>query len=177
MTDPQQVLIGNLTEAIRQVQRYSVVGLWTGISALALTPGSGMIADPPASATPPGSPIPFDASTDRLLLLGTCFVVGALASYAAENANRIAARVAAFPELLEAVQLYPGVPTSPYPLVRFGAAALPALFGIAAVLVNAFQTASADRGAVWIACVVIASPYLTLGVEMRERLGGNNGIG
>jgi hypothetical protein len=171
MLDPQQVLLSNLTEALRQVQRYVVVGLWTGISALALTPGSGMLAGEPASATPPGSPIAFDPETARVLLLGICTIAGALASYAAENANRAARKLSGPAALMEAVRLFPGFPTSPYAPVRYGAAALPAIFALAAVVLHAFHSSNMDHFGVWIACVIVAAPYLALVTELKDPVG------
>lgn len=97
MLEPQEVLLDNLIEALRQVQRYVSVGLWTGI--------------------------------------------------------------------------YPGFPTSPSALVRYAAAALPALFALAAVLLRAFRASDMDGFTVWMACVFVAAPYVTLGLELRRPIG------
>jgi hypothetical protein len=130
MDDTTKLLVANLIEALQQLQHYIVIGLGTSVSALALTSKS-VTRD---HVVVPGVPVAVAPDIACAILLAVSFLVGAMASYAAETANLIAARLSAFPALLTAACTFPSVATSPYIGVRALAAALPFIFSVAAVV-------------------------------------------
>jgi hypothetical protein len=130
MDEATKLLVENLIEALQQVQHYVVIGLGSSVAALALT-GRSVTGDHVAV---PGVPVAVAPNIACAILLAVSFLVGAMASYAAETANLIAARLNAFPALLAAACTFPSVATSPYIGVRALAAILPLIFSAAAIV-------------------------------------------
>jgi hypothetical protein len=130
MDDTTKLLVANLIEALQQLQHYVVIGLGTSVSALALTSKS-VTRD---SVVVTGVPVALPPDIACAILLAISFLVGAMASYAAETANLIATQLSAFPALLTAACTFPSIATSPYTAVRALAAALPFIFSVTAVV-------------------------------------------
>jgi hypothetical protein len=128
MIDTEQLLIANLTEALKQVQNYVTIALATSVSALALTTKS-------ASKEPVkvlSVPVAVSPDVAQVILLGLVFVVGALAAYSAESINLIARQLD--PKLLSAACSFPSIATSPYIGVRVLAALVPFILALAVVV-------------------------------------------
>lgn len=130
--DPTAILVENLTEALKQINVYVALGLATAVSALVLDrrPTQEEASD---TVKVPGTFIPMDPDTAKLVLLGICFVAGLLASYSAESAGAVARMVQSTPELLEALCTYPSVATAPIG-IRVIAALLPVAFVLPIIL-------------------------------------------
>jgi len=144
MVDPQDLLVRNLIEALSQLERYTVLGLGSSISALVLSRpvrygGTDM------SVTVPGTFVAIDRELARTLLLAFCVLMGAMGSYAATSVNAIGAGLGS-PALLAAACSYPTVGSSPYVGVRFIAALLPlVLAGLAVIRGSTTEAAGSWR--------------------------------
>jgi hypothetical protein len=180
MTDTEQLLVTNFIEALGQVQRYIVLGLGTSISALALAfrrpapgaqdgvTGSGTAQD---GVTIPGIFVAINPGAAQVVLLGLCFVVGAMANFSAETANLIADRLQSSPDLLRAASMFPSVATSPYAIVRYLAALFPLVFSLAALIVIARRERSFDWEAFGGWCLLLVPPYGALALQVRGPIG------
>ncbi|MGH2359187.1 MAG: hypothetical protein ACRDGM_01425 [bacterium] len=172
MSDAEQVLLANLNEALRQVQWYVVLGLGTSISALALAVTGPATDAAEPRVTVPGTFVAVDPQTARVLLLAICVLVGAMASYSAESANVIAVRLQkSSPALLDAARTFPTIATSPYPGVRYAAAALPLLFSLAAIVVATVRHKPSDWTGLWVGLIFLGAAYVSLALELRRPIG------
>ena len=168
--EAQQLLLANFDEALRQLQRYVALGLGTSVSALALSFVSrGGTGEP--QVTVPGTFVAIDPQAARALLLAVCVLVGAMASYAAESANVIAARLASSPDLLDAARTFPSFATSPYPGVRYAAAVLPLLFSLLAIIIPILEQQPRTWTALWVGLIFLGSAYVPLAIEVRKPVG------
>ena len=126
MSDPSTVLVENLHEALRQINTYLALGITSALSALVLD-----LQLPTSKAREPvavvGALVPVRPEVAKWILLGVCFVVGALASYAAESALATAKLLRPSAELFAAACTFPSVVTAP-PGFRLLAAAAPVIF-------------------------------------------------
>jgi hypothetical protein len=100
-----------------------------------------------------------------------CVLVEAMASYAAESANAIAARLASSPDLLDATRTYPSFATSPYPGVRYAAAVFPLLFSLLAIIIPILEQQPRTWTALWVGLIFIGSAYVPLAIEVRKPVG------
>jgi hypothetical protein len=124
--DPTAILVDNLTEALRQVTTYLTLGLATAISALVLDRRSAHDNTSPPVALA-GVSINMTPETAKMLLLGLCWVAGAMASYAIEGAQTIVERLRPMPDILAAACTFPSVATAPVG-VGIAGAIMPFLF-------------------------------------------------
>jgi hypothetical protein len=172
MSEAEKLLVANLNEALRQVQWYVVLGLGTSISALALA-----VTGPAANATEPRVTVPgtfvaVDPPTARVLLIAICVLAGAMASYSAESANVIAARLReSSPALLDAARTFPTIATSPYPGVRYAGAALPLCFSLAAIIVATVRHKPSDWTGLWVGLIFLGAGYVPLALALRRPIG------
>jgi hypothetical protein len=177
MSSPEEILVGNLVEALQQLQRFMVVGLGTSISALALTggratrkqrykvtaPGSSVAVDQRSDVTVPGTFVAVDPELARLLLLALCFVSGVMANYSADAVSLLYGKLSA--EMQVAACTFPSLATSKYVGVRILAAILPFVFAMIAVwrVVRSYSLALQDIGG-W--AIVLGAAYLPLTLQL-----------
>ena len=118
--DPTTILVSNLTEGLRQITNYLTLGLATAVSAFVLDRRSADSESSPPVALP-GVSIPIAPDTAKWLLLGLCWVAGALASYAAEGAEGIVDKLQMTKTVLAAACTYPSIATAPVGIGVIGA--------------------------------------------------------
>ena len=131
MFDPTSVLVSNLGEALKQVTNYLTIGLATAVSALMLNSSTDEKSSTAEKLSVPYLLIPVDRGTAQMLLLGLSWISGAMASYAIDAANKIAADsiFKQQPDVLRVACSFPSLLTAP---IGYGilAAALPVIFVI-----------------------------------------------
>src|SRR5262245_13870377 len=122
MFDPTSVLVSNLGEALKQMTNYLTIGLATAVSALMLNSSTGKKSsnteEKSSTAEKVSVPyllIPVDRGTAQMLLLGLSWISGAMASYAIEAANKIAADqlFKQQPDVLRVACSFPSLLTAP----------------------------------------------------------------
>lgn len=172
MTDVDQVLVANFLEALKQVQRYVVLGLGTSVSALALVLKP-RAATGQATVTVPGTFVAIDPQAAHAVLLCVCILMGAMAYYSAETANGIATRLRSSPDLLRAASAFPSIATSAYPGVRYVAAFLPLVLSLAALLIPAFRDKPVDWSALMGWFIFLGAAYGALALELRRPIGSS----
>jgi len=169
MTDADKLYIDNLKAALQQIQRYIVLGLGAALYYMVLS-SPNQDASKPVAIPMPGISIATDVEFAKDISLAIVFVVGAMASYSAERASRIAtemsnrvARETGVLEIFCALRSFPSIATEPYPLVRVGAALLPAVLIVFGRLDEVWNTeGSVDWFRFLFATSLLLAPYLAL---------------
>jgi len=147
MVEPTTILVANLTEALRQINNYLVLGLVAAVSALILDVWPYHSAGPAEKSTAsgkeqaetprwfllPGTFVPMAPETAKLVLIGIYFVAGILASFSANSAGDIVRALEDSPKILNAILTYPGIATLPI-VWRVIAAILPFLLFLPVIL-------------------------------------------
>jgi hypothetical protein len=169
VSEINDILVANLGAALLRVDRYVVLGLVAGVSALVFFrqpwPASNAAPSPQRVLLVPAGP---DAT--MLVLLGLWFVAGIMAYAAARGAVVITERLAQAPAILDAACTYSSIATSPGYL-RVGAALLPVAF-VAPILIGMRQklrAAGVGSGDGIIPLVgLAAAPYLALALTLAR---------
>ena len=164
--DARKELVENLKEAIRLLQRYLVSSLMAAgaFAALAWAPLDVVQVEQ--------LPVPISRGAALLLLGAVYFVTGLLASLTLARAKRICLllRQSTDPLLIEAVLMYPSIPTTKVHGPRVGLSLLPPVFVVAGI-VKIFGN---ELFALWPIVGVLmlcVSPFL-IAYELRHALGG-----
>jgi len=168
MADPGSILVENLREALRLIQRY----LFLGLSAAMLTavlPSRRELGDASVSVTLPGGLPAVPSELASAVAIVVYWVSGALATFTVARAKRIVTELRAYPELLAAALTYPSIPTTRVYGPRIGAALLPPVLMCWA----AFRSGDLrlDEGGVG-ALVLALLPYLVLIGQLWRAIGG-----
>lgn len=165
--DARTELVENLKEAIRLLQRYLVSSLMAAgaFAALAWAPVGVVQVEMQL-------PVPISRGAALLLLGAVYFVTGLLASLTLARAKRICLllRQSTDPLLIEAVLMYPSIPTMKIHGPRVGLSLLPPVFVVAGI-VKIFGN---ELFALWPIVGVLmlcVSPFL-IAYELRRALGG-----
>src|SRR4051794_34622317 len=111
--EPDKIHIDNLREALRQVERYVLIGFFAAFSFVLLQFGT-----PGQAYSVPGFTIPVDPITAKVLLVAAYIVAGYIAFGNLEVA-KVATSSIANDSLLNATLLHPTLTTSVYPVFRF----------------------------------------------------------
>lgn len=166
-TEARKELVENLKEAIRLLQRYLVSSLMAAgaFAALAWAPVDVVQVEMQL-------PVPISRGAALLLLGAVYFVTGLLASLTLSRAKRIclSLRQSTDPLLIEAVLMYPSIPTMKVHGPRVGLSLLPPVFVVAGI-VKIFGN---ELFALWPIVGVLllcVSPFL-IAYELRHALGG-----
>lgn len=158
-------LVENLKEAIRLLQRYLVSSLMAAgaFAALAWAP-----VDVKVEAQ---LPVPISRSAALLLFGAVYFVTGLLASLTLDWANRICLllRQSTDALLIDAVLMYPSIPTMKVPGPRVGLCLLPPVFIVAGIV----KIFGKELFAFWpiFGVVMLCLPPLLIAYELRHALG------
>ena len=165
--DARKELVENLKEAIRLLQRYLVSSLMAAgaFAALAWAPVDVVQVVMPL-------PVPVSRGVGLMLFGSVYFVTGLLASLTLARAKRICLllRQSTDPLLIEAVLMYPSIPTMKIHGPRMGLSLLPPVFVVAGI-VKIFGN---ELFALWPivgVLVLCVSPFL-IAYELRHALGG-----
>ena len=148
-----EILLYNYRTALDQAQRYLALALGSAVGVWLLRGPSSV-----TKVMVPGIFVEVDWQTARILLLGFHIVVAFLATYTVETGLRLAAGLKSHPQIANAMDDYPNIPCSPWPLVRL---AVPIL---CMVLVGWAQFASSTAFGVGnvVAIVLLFSAHFTL---------------
>jgi len=169
--DPNAVLVGNLTSALEQANRYLALGLVTALSVVLIDrTRTGRRKYVPL----PGVPVLMSPQTAKMVLLGFYFVAGIMAFVATmgaiksanllitSDASTAANGAEATVSLLQAACTYPSIATAQYP-IRLGAGLLPPIFA-GFVVWGIYQRMEAwtpgEKGAAIVMTALAVSPYL-----------------
>ena len=165
--DAREELVENLKEAIRLLQRYLVSSLMAAGAFAAL-------AWAPVDVVQVDMQLPVPISRDAaLLLLGAVYVVtGLLASLTLERAKRIRLLLSQSTDalLIEAVLMYPSIPTIKVHGPRVGLSLLPPVFVVAGI-VKIFGNELFGLWSIFGVLMLCVSPVL-IAYELRHALGG-----
>lgn len=165
-TEARQELVENLKEAIRLLQRYLVSSLMAAgaFAALAWAPVDVVQVEQ--------LPVPVSRGAALLLLGAVYFVTGLLASLTLARAKRICLllRQSADPFLVEAVLMYPSIPTMKVHGPRVGLSLLPAVLVVAGI-VKIFGN---QLFALWpiVGVLILCIPPFQIAYALRHALGG-----
>jgi hypothetical protein len=165
--DVRKELVENLKEAIRLLQRYLVSSLMAAgaFAALAWTPVSVVQIEMQL-------PVPIPRVAALLLLGAVYFVTGLLASLTLARANRICLllRQSTDSLIIDAVLMYPSIPTMKVHGLRVGLSLLPPLFIVAGIVKIFGNKLFAVAPIVGI--LMLCIPPLVITYELRHALGG-----
>ena len=166
--DAREELVENLKEAIRLLQRYLVSSLMAAgaFAALAWAPVDVVRVEQ--------LPVPISRGA-ALLLLGAVYVVtGLLASLTLARAKRIRLLLSQSTDalLIEAVLMYPSIPTIKVPGPRVGLSLLPPVFVVAGIL-KIFGNELLGVWPIFGVLMLCVSPIL-IAWELRHALGGES---
>ena len=159
-------LVENLKEAIRLLQRYLVSSLMAAgaFAALAWAPVDVVRVEQ--------LPVPISRVAALLVLGAVYFVTGLLASLTLARANRICLLLSQSmdPLLIQAVLMYPSIPTMRVYGPRVGLSLLPALFVIAGIV----KIFGSELLAFWaiVGVIMLCIPSFVITYELRYALGG-----
>ena len=188
MSDLTTILIANFDEALKQINTYVTLGVTSAVSALVLdrspqdsgnlhralkrrlvptTPDSGNA----TTISVPGVLVPISPETAKWVLVGVCFVVGAMASYAAESAVNTARMLQTDAETFKAACTFPSLATAPIGM-RLLAALAPIAF-VAPIMWHAWslvRVKSPNEGWGGLIALVgaILIPYGALGLALSR---------
>jgi len=132
MVDPEQILVENLRESLRLIQRYLLLGIAVSLSLLLLQ----LAASSNATTDPvliPGVVIAVDAEIAKLILVASHIAVGFMALIVTFRAKEIMEKIPRR-ELTEAVTTYPSIATSKEGPFRVVPALAPGLLFLFAIL-------------------------------------------
>jgi hypothetical protein len=167
MSNPEEILVKNLVEALKQLQYFMVLGLSTSISMLMLT-GARWTRKQPSGVTDSvtvernpdvtvqGILVAVDRDFAVLLLLGLCILSGAMATYSTETVSLIYSKLS--PEMQVATCTFPSVAKSKYIGFRLFAAVLPFVFA----MIAAWREVRPSKEALGGCAILLGSAYLLL---------------
>ena len=164
-TDATKELVENLKEAIRLLQRYLVSSLMAAgaFAALAWAPVDVVQVEQ--------LPVPISRGAALMLLGAVYFVTGLLASLTLDRANRICLLLKQSTDalLIEAVLIYPSIPTMKASGPRVGLSLLPPVFVVAGI-VKIFGN---EIFALWpiVGVLMLCLPSVLITYELRHGLG------
>ena len=170
MAERDDVLLENLREALRQVQRYTVWGIGSALSyfALATTDLGSTSVDVPVPGSF-GSFVSVNTEFAKVLALAIFWVAGAMAVYTHEGAIRISRALQCNPDLLRAALTFPSIATEIYGLVRVSAALIPAGLVLTGLVLDAGLRAYIGSTALLMGTAVLLSPYIVFAIELGSR--------
>ena len=164
--DTVDILVDNLREALRQIQRSVVFGLVASLSLMLLQ----LSTVTPGTAQPiqlPGLVVAVDSSIAKILLIVAHIVAGFMALASLEDARRVARSIKDRP-VRDAALLYPNAVTNSDPMLRFPACLAPPLFFMVAVV--AWELAQPERE--WFHVIGAFSfgaiPYVAVAYRAKE---------
>ena len=162
--DPKQVLVNNLCEALKQLQRYLVLALVASLSLMLLQlssiPLGGQMIQLPGVVTT------VDVRIAKLILGAAHFLLGLLAIASIENAKNIALKIND-QELRDAALSYPTVATDTDSWVRRPACLAPALFFLIALAAWTYKHPKREWAFVIAAFIFGVLPYLALMIRVE----------
>lgn len=163
MTDSDKILVDNMKETLRQLQSYLVWGIGSSLSFLILSVTD--LKSGTVNVPLPGSFVSVNTTFAAAIALSIYWVVGALASYAHERAQRIASKMQDNPELLGATLTFPSIATEFYPAVRVLAAIIPCAFTLVGLI---YGWRKAEGNLEWriFSTFLLLAPYVTLVMQM-----------
>jgi hypothetical protein len=156
---PQDVLAENLKEALKQAHRHLVFATSAALFLLLLAAGE---APPTGLKGIPILEVEVDPGLARIIAAVAYFVSGYLALFAVFRARRIMWRLREWPELREAVLMYPSIPTTILRLFRMAALLLPVLLFLAATVPSTFKMEAQDARGWLLAILLLSAPYVVL---------------
>jgi hypothetical protein len=164
--DAKKELVENLKEAARLLQRYLVSSLMAAgaFAALAWAPADVVQVEQ--------LPVPISRGAALLLLGAVYFVTGLLASLTLARAKRICLLLtqSTDPLLIEAVLMYPLIPTMKVHGPRVGLSLLPSVFVVAGI-VKIFGMALFSLWPI-VGLLVLCVPHFQIAYDLRHALGG-----
>ncbi len=168
MTEAEKILVDNLVESLRQLQRYMVWSFGAAIYFLLLT-----------ISRPNEVLLKFDAIPGAIsfnmavtIVVTVYWVLGTQASFSLARAQRIISMLASQQDILNALLTYPCIPTTKVYGPRMALAVLPPVFvvtGFALVFGRALLS-------YWpiIGMLLLSVPHGVLTYELRTAVGGGN---
>jgi hypothetical protein len=163
--DVTDILIENLREALRQVQRSLVLGVVTSLSLMLL-----QVSTAPAQPIQvPGPVVPVDPSTAKLIL-GAVYVVAGFMAYASIELATSTARAIKNDQLRDAALSFPSFTTSSDPGIRNLTCLAPPFFFMIAVVVWAVTQWGEEDLVQEVIMVVMLGvlPYVTLFYRTKQ---------
>jgi hypothetical protein len=158
--DPKQILVSNLCEALKQLQRYLVLALVASLSLMLLQLSSTPQSDGQMIQLP-GIVTTVDVRMAKLILGAAHFILGLLAIASIENGRNIALKINDL-QLRDAALSYPSVVTDADPWVRRPASLAPALFFLITLAVWTYKHPGRDWSSVIMAFSFGVLPYVVL---------------
>jgi hypothetical protein len=158
--DSTSILVGNLTEALLQLNQLLALAWVATISALAL---SGRPTSQTSETDVPLFGVPMRRDIAQVLLIGVAFVAGLLALYASDVISRITGRLQSPNDsaLLRAACTYASVATAPIGIPVI-AAGVPAILG-GITFVREIRRSKGDaRKGLIMALVSFCGPYIAV---------------
>lgn len=166
----QDILGKNLTETLRQLQRYMVLGLGTAVFALMLAASQPAFLDSSDTVELPSQflPLPVSLRIGIVFALAAYWVAGFLAVMMLSRTKQIIKLLDDSPELVKALLTYPSIPTINYFLPRMFLAVAPAII----ILVVGMMT---DLRILNVGCLLLlVSPYIVLTYQLRKTISDIN---
>ena len=174
MAAPEDILVDNLKEALREAHKYIVLGTGVALFLLILS-----IQDLRGTGTVSPVEIPIvkisaERSLTELISVAIYFISGYMAYLAVSRIERIKVRLHSWPEIRKAALTYPSIPTINITWARMGAAILPALLFSAALLVIFIPRLKDVKDSllpIIFFVLALSSPYILLIQLLRYPLG------
>lgn len=173
MVDPEQILVDNLRESLRLIQRYVLIGIAASLSLLLLqiAASQGTITEP---VTIPGLVIGVDPGMAKLILAATHIAVGFMALLVTLRAKEIMIRIIR-DELTEAVTTYPSIATSDEWLLRIVPALAPGVLFLVAIGKWLYPLTGEDWVYLGGSFAMGVVPYFGLAFMLRRPIKKNGG--
>lgn len=136
MADPVDILVENLKESFREIQRYIVLGIGSAFFFFLLMYSMPELLRKGGVVEIPGGFVPTEPRLVSLVMIVIYCISGLMTFSGIENLSLIVEKLKNHPETLEAVLTYPSVLTSSTPVVKVCAVALPPMLMILATQVK-----------------------------------------
>ena len=160
------ILVANLLEALRQLQRYMVWSFAAAMLFMVLA-----ILQPAEVKLPTDVlPLPIPLQGAIAILISAYWVFGALASFSLERANRIITMLKDKQDLLAAALTYPSIPTIKVHGPRIVLAAVPPVF-VAIGLAFVFGSRLLSYWPM-VGVLLLVVPHVGLAIMLRRAVGG-----
>lgn len=166
--DTQQILVGNLQEALRQLQKYLATGLATALSLLLLTWGQSS-SSTQGAVTIPGLPVAVAASLLEILLIAVFMATGWLCYSSSLDARKIAARISNV-EVRSAALSFPTVISSQDHGMRKVAALLPAIIYTVYLVSDVYRSTAPAFNKYWLLFLFGVMPFVGVMIATRSPL-------
>ena len=166
MPDPKDILVENLRDTVRQIQRYMVVGIGSAFLSIAIARRGPELWASGQNFYLPILCVEVDPGLAGITLIVAHVIFGSMAVSATSRVGRIAKEIGD-KKLVNAALMYPSIATAQFSVLRIGSAMLPPLLILAGYLVEQVRGETTFEVAAFVGFLVISVPYFILAYRLR----------